>query len=268
MNTRICTFIILLYSINLQAQGPISGYMPQDGQWDFVTTYSSENYTDFYKENGDKERRLVDQKSYNLFIEHGMTAHSSLVITLPYIHHNQDNKGLQDASVWTKFRNAHVQKDKGAHNLITALGLSVPLSNYANDNPQAIGNRAAKLQGRFAWQYTATFGWFTHIQTGLDFQFAPDAVVAIPILLRTGIGTHWFYADAWFEHFQSINSAAEQNNINIAGVRSSWSKIGATFYVPIQPWIGIFTGGSLVLSGKNIGDGKRFNLGMVFRIRS
>jgi hypothetical protein len=190
-----------------------------------------------------------------------------LVLTAPYIQHNAQNKGWQDAALWLKYRNERTEKTLGFSNFITAIGLSFPLSQYPNDNPLAIGRRATTFQGRLLWQYEARYGWFINLQSGIDFQFAPVAQAAVPLLIRGGIGTSWYYVDIWIERYQSLNGVANDNNLSV-GPGSSWTKSGLTFYVPIQHWIGVFTSGSLVLGGRNIGQSKRLNAGVVFRFNS
>lgn len=262
------SFRIALYCFlpfTMFAQGPISGFMPQKGQWDIAATYSQEDYDDFFDSSGTIEPRSISQQSINFFLEHGFNTKTSLVITAPYISHDERNKGLQDASFWLKYRNERSPKDHGHLNFITAFGLSVPLSQYPTDNQAAIGNRASTIHGRLLWQYDANYGWFIQIQSGLDFQFSPDAVAAIPILIRGGIGIKRLYADLWFERFQSL-TGTPQDGAQTAGTASTWNKMGGTIYVPVKPWIGAFVGGSYILSGKNIGQGLRLNAGLVFRI--
>jgi len=265
MNGALKLLFLHFIPILALAQGPINGFMPQKGQWDIATTYSQEKYDDFFDTDGKLESRSIRQQSYNLYLEHGFNQQTSVVITAPYISHNDDNKGFQDASLWLKYRNDRTAKKQGISNFITAFGVSFPLSQYPTDNPTAIGRGAATIHGRLLWQYDANYGWFIQIQSGLDFQFSPNAVAAIPLLIKGGIGTKWLYADLWFEHFQSLNTTSI-DGIQMAGRSSIWDKIGTTIYVPITPWIGVFTGGAIVLSGKNIGQGKRLNAGLVFRL--
>ena len=36
-----------------------------------------------------------------------------------------------------------------------------------------------------------------------------------------------------------------------SGVGSTWTRAGGTFYVPVAPWFGIFTGGAIILGGRS-----------------
>lgn len=244
--------LLLGLCFSLQAQGPISGFMPQTGQVDIAYTYSQEQFDQFYDEQGDRVPRSLSSRSHNLFLEYGMNARSSLVLTAPYIDNGAGNRAWQDGSLWLKYRNQRREKPPGFHNLITAVGLSFPLSKYANDNPAAIGRRATTFNGRLGWQYEARYGWFFQLQSGIDFQFAPLAQSAIPLLLRGGIGTSWVYADLWLEHYQSLNGSPADGQL-AAGTGSTWTRLGGTLYFPIRPWMGWVGGITQVLGGRNIG---------------
>jgi hypothetical protein len=257
-------FFLLCFGCTLSAQGPINGFMPKPGQLDVAFTYSGENFTEFFDENGELIPRTIDATSYNLFLEYGFDPKTALVVTAPYISNNPDNEGWQDGSLWLKYRNDRIERDKGFHNYITSIGLSFPLTNYTNDNPFAIGRRATTFSGRFLWQYDAKYGWFVSAQSGIDFQFAPEALAALPILIRGGIGTRRFYTDIWLEHYQSLQSNNLDDNL-ASGAGSTWTRVGGTLYAPITPWVGVFTGGALILGGKNIGNSTRWNVGVVFR---
>lgn len=267
MNKFLKLYILFSIPFLAFAQGPISGFMPKKGQWDIATSSGQEKYNNFFDSNGQLESRSITQQSYSLYVEHGFDSKTSVVFTAPYISHDEHNQGLQDASLWLKYRNEHNKKKNGTNSFITAFGLSLPLSQYPTDNPAAIGQRASTIHGRLVWQHNANYGWFIQIQSGLDFQFAPEAVAAIPILIKGGIGTKWLYADLWLEHFQSLNNTSV-DGFAIISPRSTWRKLGTTLYVPIRPWVGVFTSGAAILSGKNIGKGKRLNFGVVFRFQS
>lgn len=256
--------ICLVSILTLYGQGPINGFMPKPGQVDVAFTYSQENFDQFFDGEGEKINREIDAISYNLFVEYGADERTALIFTAPYIINDDENRGWQDAGLWLKYRNDRTENPKGYHNYITAIGLGFPLSGYANDNPQAIGRRATSFQGRFGWQYDAKYGWFVQVQSGFDFQLTPTAQVAVPLLVRGGLGTRLYYFDFWMEQYLSLQGNNTDNNLAV-GTGSTWTRMGGTFYVPVRRWLGVFTGGALVLGGKNIGQSTRWNIGVVFR---
>ena len=261
----ILSLIFILITLNIWCQGPINGFMPKPGQLDAAFTYSQETFDTFFDEDGKKTSRNIDATSYNIFLEYGADERTAIILTAPYIMNDEDNRGWQDAGLWLKYRNERNERPLGFHNFITAIGLGFPLSRYPNDNISAIGRRATTFQGRFSWQYDAKYGWFVQVQSGIDFQLAPEAQGAIPFLVRGGLGTSRFYFDVWLEQYQGLQGNANNNNL-ASGTGSSWTRTGGTFYVPLQSWLGVFTGGALVLGGKNIGQSTRWNAGMVFRL--
>ncbi len=248
---------------SLLAQGPISGFLPSQRQLDVALTHSWETYDTFLNDAGQQTARSLNARSYNLFVEYG-NSKTTLIASLPYIQHDNANKGLQDASLWLKYRNERTETAQGYHNWITAAGLAFPVSRYPADNPLAIGRQAAMFSGRLLWQYDAKYGWFVQAQSGVDFQFAPTAQAAVPILLRGGLGTARYYIDGWLERYQSLGGTSTGNNLS-AGTGSSWTRAGATVYLPLRPWMGVFGGGAWVLGGRNIGVSSRLNVGVVFR---
>lgn len=257
--------ISLLYiSAFLWAQGPISGFMPKPGQLDLAYTYSQSEFDTFFDTNGDAVDRSLSAQAQALFMEYGADAKTALVATLPYIQHDEENRAWQDASLWLKYNNQRVEKTASVRQMITAIGLSTPVSRYANDNPQAIGQRATTFHGRLAWQSTATYGWFINWQLGIDFQLAPVAQAAMPLLLRGGFGAKQYYIEGWIERYQALGQQGNAE-ILVATPASSWTRMGGTLFLPIIPKIGVVFGTAYVLGGQNIGQSLRWNMGVVFR---
>ena len=267
MNKKLFLALLLLASWAglLPAQGPISGFLPRPGQWQVAANYSTESYDTYLQEDGEIFQRL-DSRSPSLFAEYGLAANNSLVFTLPYIDNGPGNRAWQDAALWFKYRNQLREVAHGRHAVLTAVGLSFPVGDYPADNLAAIGRRATVFGGRLVWQYQDDNGWFLHLQSGIDFQIAPEAAAAWPVLLRAGWGTPWFYVEGWLERYTALETAARTNGGNLAlGVNSSWLRTGGTLYFPVRPWLGVQGGMAYILDGKNIGKSLRWNTGVVFQ---
>jgi hypothetical protein len=253
----------LLYALLLPAQGPISGFLPRAGQLQFAANYSIESY-DTYLRADDAIDQALDSRSYSLFAEYGLAEHNSLVVTLPYVDNGSDNRAWQDAALWFKYRNLRREVDHGQHTLLTAVGLTFPVGNYAADTPLAIGRRATVFGGRLVWQYQDYNGWFLQVQSGIDFQVAPDAAAAWPLLLRAGWGTPWFYVEGWLENYAALETTGNSGNL-AAGVQSSWLRTGGTLYFPVRPWLGVQGGWAYMLDGAFIGQSTRWFTGFVLQ---
>lgn len=258
-------FLIPALSTCGRAQGPISGFPAPKGETVIALSYSVDAYDNYLLAGGASEAREIETISYSLFAEVGLSDISSLVVTLPYLQTNGNEGSLQDAAAWIKYMNLDRRKERLNHRVFTAVGLSVPVARYEATGVEAIGQRASVFQGRLAYQLQHDDGWFLHGQTGLDFQFAPEARSSWPVLLRTGYGGRFIYLEAWLEFVTSLQAGTELQTAT-AGTGASWQRAGATAYVPLLPWVGISAGGAWVLGGEFIGQSSRYNAGVIFKI--
>ncbi len=256
---------LLFPASHLTAQGPISGFQSPADELVFAIAYGRENYDTYLSPTGDEARELRGSNA-SVFAEYGLNSRSALVVNVPYISNNEDNKGLQDASVWFKYRNQRTQTQSGGyHNFFTAVGGSFPLGSYPVDDPLAIGQRAGVFSGRLVYQYDAKSGWFIHGQSGIDFQFSPDSRAAWPVVIRSGFGAKHFYVEGWWESVRAFGGGGGGAPNQAVGTGSSWTRLGGTLYVPVVPRFGLFGSGAYVLSGKFIGQATRWNLGAVVK---
>lgn len=237
--------------------------MPGRKITDVALSYSTESYSKYLF--GEEERTIANTiQSLSLFIERGISDSFSLVLSLPYLWIDDKNRGLQDATLFIKYRNEHKRFEKGALDFITAVGLSFPASGYTIDSETPIGERATVFQGRFLGQYKFDMGLFLHLQTGINFRLIPTAQSSLPLLFRVGFGGRRYYVDGWLEYLTTFNAGVDDQVFGGAG--SKWVKIGGTLYYPITSKWGTFIGGSHTLSGKNIGLAARWNTGMVYKL--
>ena len=257
-------FYLLPFSFIL-AQGPISGFPTPKGETAIALSYSQEVYDTYLLPDDVSETRDVETISYSLFVETGLSENSSLVVTLPWMQTNDREGSLQDGSVWLKYMNLDKRGERSASRFFTAVGLSLPIGNYETTGIAALGQRATVFQGRLAYQFQHDDGWFLHGQTGIDFQFAPEAQSSLPFLLRTGYGGKFFYAEAWIEFITALESGTGVQTAT-AGTGSSWNRIGGTLYFPVRHWVGFNFGAASVLNGTYIGKSGRVNVGLVFKL--
>lgn len=263
--------VLLVLATALQplcAQGPITGFMPSRGQLTLASSYGEEHFDAYFDQTGSTREEVLDLSFFSQFIEYGLSDSFSLVATLPHLNVDGGQRGWQDAGLWLKFSNMHRYRanDLKEQRFVTALGLSFPASGYLTDTRGSIGRRATTFQGRISWQQShRQSGWFVQALAGIDFQFIPIAKASFPLLLRVGRGGRWTYFDAWLERYASLDSVTDATLT--AGAGSSWTRAGATFYVPVLPFLGLNSGIAYILSGKNIGQSLRWNLGMVVQIQ-
>lgn len=264
MKRQIGLIIGCLWIGQLAAQGPISGFMLEKGTHDFAVNAATENF-DTYIFGDEEEARDYEAQSLSIYYEYGFSNKSSVVFTAPYISIDEGNQGLQDGSLFFKFRNKHADTPAGKLSIITALGISAPLSSYPTDTDNPIGFGAPSFQGRLVAQHNFSSGAFVHLQSGVDFRLLDQIQTSIPILLRGGYGTQYYFVEAWAEWFDTLRNGIDQNVTGGSG--SDWLRLGGTVYVPVYKGLGLVGGVAYIVAGKNIGLSNRYHLGAVYRLK-
>jgi hypothetical protein len=261
---RIFFLILFLFFNNLAfSQGAIDGYMKSKNETDIALTYSYEKFNTYFF--GDKPlRQSLTTQSASLFVAHGFNKNFNLIASIPYMHIDEENKNLQDAILAIKFRTKEQRFEHGSLSRISSIGFTFPISNYSIETENPIGQRAVAFMLRHLYQYQANSGFFAMAQTGFDFRLIPETQFAIPLIFRTGYAHSKFYFDLWLEYFHTMETGVDQSIS--AGTGSRFLKIGGTFYYPIIPQLGVFIGGAQFLTGKNIGQATRVNVGVVLRL--
>lgn len=256
---------LLWLSSTALAQGPITGFMPGAGVTDIAPGYSYESFNRYFF---GRDRRFAENtlQTLSMFVEHGFSDSVSIVLNLPYIWNRFGQSSLQDATIALKYRNMHRQYERGSFSLIGSAGITFPASSYPTDVAVPIGIRATTLQARIVGQYNSHAGWFLHAQTGYELRILPDALHAVPILLRAGFGARHYYVEGWVEWFNTLGAGSD-DSIN-AGRGSDWLRAGGVLYVPLTRSFGVFGGGAYIFSGRNIGQSTRLNTGVVWKLRS
>lgn len=247
------------------AQGMISGFMNPKGTLDLAPGYGYEHF-DEYLFGTEPAPRSLTTRSYNLFAEYSMTDHGSLVLNIPYLYINEDINGVQDGSIFIKIRNGLRKFSSGRLNTITAVGLSVPLSAYPTTVETPLGYGAVQFQGRLALQYNTNYGFFFHVQSGADFRFLSPLQTSIPVLVRAGFGSTYYFIEGWAEWYNTLNNAVDQQVTGGSG--SDWTRLGATLYIPVYQGLGIAGNLAYIVDGRNIGLSSRYGFSLVYRLQS
>lgn len=249
----------------VRAQGPISGFPTPKGEVAVALSYGRETYDNYFLPDDQQEARSITTVSYSLFAEAGLTENTAVVVTLPWMRNNDGTGSLQDGSVWLKYMNLDRRRGRAANRFFTAVGLSLPVGNYETEGQEALGQRATVFQGRLTYQYQHDAGWFLSAQSGIDFQIAPEAASAWPLLLRGGYGNKFFYVEGWLEFITSLDGGTTVTGA-ATGTGSSWRRVGGTVFLPVTKRAGVTLAGARVLSGTFIGDSLRWSAGVVVKI--
>lgn len=263
--SRVYIVILIMAGwLTASGQGPVAGFMPGMGVTDLALGYAHESFERYFY--GRESRQASHSlQSFSLFLEHGFSDSTSVVISLPYIWTERQAGSLQDATLVYKFRPLSRNVNRGLTSLTVAGGMSFPAAAYAVDTLFPMGIRATSLMARVVWQTNFASGWFMHVQTGYELRVLPDVVSAIPVLLRAGYGARRYYVETWLEWYNSLEDATGVR-LN-GGPGADWFRVGGVLYVPVVGGLGVVGGWSQVLSGKNIGISGRGHVGLVMKLR-
>jgi len=256
-------FVILFFSFSAFSQGPVDGFFKGKGNLDLAISGSFQHSEKFYMgfNTIDYVRTLT---SVSLFAEVGVTNNFDVIANIPFI-----NGQFQDASFFVKYGLPFdfCGEDSPFH-IVPALGISFPLSNYATQASQAIGQRATQIQPKLILQYQLKHGFFIQAQSGYNYTLDP-VPSSIPISAKFGFSKNKIYSDVWFDYQKGLGDiewigGASQD---FRTLYVTYSKFGGVFYYAIRPKVGIFINGSYILSGINLGKSFTIGAGFVYKFK-
>ncbi|WP_223269278.1 MULTISPECIES: hypothetical protein [unclassified Polaribacter] len=161
--------LLFMLPLTMTAQSPISGFMKAKGEGSITVTQSREDYSDVFlvpqKVNSVPVFNEVTTKSISLYAEYGFSDRLNFVVSLPYIKSigqatpatmanngfENERSGIQDLSVYGKYKVKSIDIMGGNLDFIGALGVEVPVGDYNVDEGLqsiiAIGNRSTDITG-------------------------------------------------------------------------------------------------------------------------
>lgn len=244
------------------SQGRVDGFYKGKGNLDFAVGGGCERNPSYYA-GTDKIVLTRDIVIGSAFVAYGITSKLDVNLSLPYIDVNGREKGLQDLSVSLKHK---LLEDKG-WTISLAGGFSSNLTDYQIGGGSALGQQAKIIDGRVVIHYLLEKGFFTTLQGGYSYKIEP-VPHSIPFAIKVGVAKPKYYIDAWYEFQYGIGGFDYRGDPPPPSFRElgvSYHKIGATIYKPIKDFLGIYGGGSYVLSGRNVSQGIGVNLGVVLK---
>ncbi|MCK8490685.1 MULTISPECIES: hypothetical protein [Spirosoma] len=293
----VIALVWLCFARPTHAQGLIDGFMRGDRKANLALTYSQETYDSYYinkTETRDPNLGTVTTQALNVYGSFGLGYDLDLIVSAPYIRsessagYRQKQEGFQDVSAALRWEAYDYKIGKARLSWLFALGYSMPLQNYVNDDLIAIGRGSRNLDGRTmlhlkagTFFLTGQYGYIRRGQVTLDRvvnyyepgQVNPNtsAKINVPdvteLIVRTGIVTKPLYIDVWYQQQTPYKKYIEGTNIapgipfpsNAVG----FSRVGATVYLKLVGQLGLTAGYGATIDGRNIGKSSRVTGGLV-----
>jgi hypothetical protein len=271
--------LFLMLPVFLTSQDLINGFVLEKGKGDVAIAFTHERSTQLFigTERIDLPAAMGKYKvqSWTAYLAYGLSDNFNIVLNLPYIkatttgapnQPGQEEKGLQDAAVFIKWRVYYRKTGAGELSIVAAGGVTFPMSEYVPETAVSIGNRATSIDARIALLYKFNPGLFAELLGGYSLRSGevPNAYTAG---VKTGYTFHKLYIDAWLQLANSTDGTdiGDVNFITFPSTKVNYTRVGATVYYPIIPQLGIFLKWFGTLDGRNINKADSISSGFVFR---
>ncbi|WP_047547869.1 transporter [Psychroserpens sp. Hel_I_66] len=257
----------LIFSSEVCSQGPIDGFYRGQKNVTTVLGFGYEDNKDYLigKTESDLERTLVYG---NIFVAYGLSEHFDVQVSLPYMT-SDDNSSLQDISFFSKYKIGDFNTSKGNLQLSLGLGLSTPLGNYEVGGLNDLGQRATILDMRAMLHHKWNSNWFVTLQSGYSLKFE-EVPNSIPLVIKAGKAAGNWYYDVFFDFQNAVDGIDYRGTPrpqNFRELEVDYQKLGATVYRNISGGLGVYLNYSNVIGGRNVFQGPRYGVGLVYDFR-
>lgn len=244
------------------AQGNVDGFFKAKGDLDlaFSGTFSASNKY-FRKDD------IIDydraQAIIGVYGTYGLTDKWDVILSAPLI-----NFVPQDLAVFTKYKLIELRGKKSEFAIAPAVGITFPMTNYATQTGQAIGQRATIIQPKLIMQYKHDKNWFIQAQGGYNYAFDPVPSAMVASIKAGYIRNDWYF-DAWFDYQYGIGGTdygvvgADFRELGV-----SYNRVGGVVYKNVGKKSGVFVNGSYIVSGRNIGQAFAVGAGYVLKLKT
>ncbi len=171
MRNLTLTICFLFNILFVFAQGPVDGFNRGKGNLDIGVSGGTSLNKKFFA--GTDLITLKRNVSFvSLFAGYGISDNLDVYVSVPYLKVNNE-KSLQDGSVYLKYRLLNRQVSNGSFQLSLATGFSSNLVDYQTEGGSAIGQEAKVIDIRPVLHYARTSGWFYTLQGAYLYKFDP-----------------------------------------------------------------------------------------------
>ena len=271
----------LMMEKNALCIGPMFGYSSWKNYWE--GTLKRENLN----------LGTVSTQIYSVMGNYGVTNKLNVLFGLPYVKTKASagqlngQEGMQDLSLWVKWKPFSKKVASGRLSLIAIGGYSLPISDYTADFlPMSIGleSKNLSLRGmadyqRGSWFGTISGAYFRRSNIELDRNSyyttemhytnevkMPDAA---SFNVRVGWRDKGLVAEAVFDHWNTLGGFdITRNNMPFPSNNMDMSRVAFNFKydMPFYPQLSLTGNVFTTVAGRNVGQATGFNAGVFYVI--
>jgi len=230
---------------------------------------------------------------YSVMGNYGITNKLNVLFGLPYVKTKASagqlngQEGVQDLSLWVKWKAFSKKISSGRLSLIAIGGYSFPISDYTADFlPMSIGleSKNLSLRGMADYQRGSWFGTVSgtyvvrsnitldrnsYYTTEMHYTNEVDMPDVASFNIRAGYRDKGLIAEAVFDHWNTLGGFdITRNNMPFASNEMDMSRIGFNFKydMPFHPQLSITGNVMTTISGRNVGQATGYNAGIFYVI--
>lgn len=223
----------------------------------------------------------VSTNMYSIMGNYGLTRKINLLFSVPYVKTKasagtlHSMKGVQDLSLFVKWRPYQKRLGSGKLSLFGIAGVSVPMSNYVADFlPLSIGLRSKTASVRLMADYqrsnlfvtgSATYVFRDNIKidrtsyytTEMHYSNEVEMPNGANFNFRAGFRNHRLIAEAVVNNWTTLGGFdITRNNMPFPSNKMNATSIGVNikYTVPSLPQLSVVAGGNTVVAGRNVGQ--------------
>lgn len=276
--------LLALSDITIYAQTDIDGIMMEKNAFCVGPMYSHSSWKNYWEGTLKRDNLnlgTVSTTTLGLMGNYGVTRKLNILFSAPYIKTKasagtlHSMKGLQDLSLFAKWRPYQKKLGNGRLSVFGILGVSLPISNYVADYlPLSIGLRSKTVSARLMADYqqgnlfvtgSATYVLRDNIEIDRTSYYTTEMhytnEVEMPdganFNFRAGFRNHRLIAEAVVNNWTTLGGFdITRNNMPFPGNRMNATVAGVNikYTLPSLPQLSIVGGGNTTIAGRNMGQ--------------
>ena len=295
VSTKIIYSLLLLFVISRStAQTEIDGIMMEKNAFCIGPMFGYSSWKNYWEGTLKRENLnmgTVSTTMYSVMGNYGITNKLNVLFGLPYIKTKASagqlagQKGIQDLSLWVKWKAYTKKIGFGRLSLIAIGGYSLPVSDYTGDFlPMSIGLESKNLaiRGMADYQRGSWFGTISgtyisrsnvtldrdaYYTTEMHYSNEVDMPDVASFNVRAGYRDKGLIAEAVFDHWNTLGGFdITRNNMPFLSNEMDMSRIGFNFKydMPFHRPLSLTGNVMTTISGRNVGQATGFNVGIFY----